>query len=176
MKKISTRKSNRSQRGSKKIRSVPYSLVVIDMQRKFEAANSLQTIKAVKRLILKAIQDNAHICFAYFIKYGPTHRELTSLTRDYPNTSFVKAAQNDKSWSILKRFRMDNIRPAFVKTCGVNTDACVYETTLGLGLKLPKSQVLLIKPACNTYHNGLDYIGYRLSILQSENRNITVKF
>jgi len=147
-----------------------YTLVVVDMQHKFFAARNLNTQKACKKAITKAIKNKSPIVFLEFVNYGPTLPSLTKLTRDYPKAFHVSKNEWDGSSESLKALTDNKIESSKFKVCGIYTDCCVAATARGLVDKRPTSKVEVLASACwaidDSFHKcGLDQMsGYKKRI------------
>ena len=144
------------------LNNYPYILTIIDMQPRFYAATNKETINAVKNLIINAKKDGAYVIFAQYMKQGKSNHELIKLVNTYYDKSFVVARKNDKSDAIITKIYNNGIRSNDMKICGVNTDACVYSSVIGLSNKLPNWNIHLIKNACNSVTHDKKYINNRI--------------
>lgn len=127
--------------------SIPYCLVVIDMQEAFDAANDPQTIHNVKQLINKAKDDLADIIILeYYPKWhGHTHKEILELIDGYEFGRTLVKSEDDGSEAILD----SGYTNTFFLLCGVNTAACVARTACGMSELFPQSQIDIDFGACN---------------------------
>jgi hypothetical protein len=137
---------------------MPYTLVVVDMQEEFSAANHVETIIAVEEAIIQAIQDYANIIFLEFIGCGRTMDRIYSLVDSYHQVFFLKKPSCDGSLFINRLNSAFNLQEVHFKIVGVNTDACVLDTVYGLNRQYPDSVIEVIEKAVNSdlnHHRGL---------------------
>jgi nicotinamidase-related amidase len=118
-----------------------YTLLVVDMQDCFNAANSPRLIKKVSESIKKAIKDRAHIIFLEYLDSGTTHTVLKSLVKNYQKAHFVIKRGDDGSEEVRHTLRSNRIRTKNFKVTGVNTDCCVQRTVAGLVTLIPDSKI-----------------------------------
>jgi nicotinamidase-related amidase len=131
---------------------IPYCLIVVDMQSKFEASNNPDTIKNCVKEIKKAVKNNMPIIILEYDGFGPTQHALMNSMRNYPKRYWYEKCTDsgaDEVHYIVKRFRLSKN----LKVVGVNTDACVRDTIYDLACK-PKRyrnyKIEVISKACNT--------------------------
>lgn len=135
--------------------------MVIDMQTGFNASSCESVKDSVQNLIIQAKDDNAFIIIAHYMRCGKTHNNLLNLVKTYTHRSLVYANKNDKSGAIMTKIIKKRIRAPVIKVCGVNTDACVKATVIGLTKILPDLYIEIITNACNDlslhgHTSGLD--------------------
>lgn len=153
-------------------------LVIVDMQTKFPAAKHRGTIDGCKKEITAAIAGNIPI-FILELKsdndFGPTLPELTDMLKGYENAHIVIKQQNDGSYVLRKKFHDMELQPEFqFIVCGINTEACVYETIDGLLCKFPKSKATIDRNAVNGNHNQHEQFGY-LRFLEFMEHRISIE-
>lgn len=139
----------------------PYTLVIVDMQPGFSAANDERTINGVLDEIRAAIACNAPVIIIESNRdnYGKTHQQLLDALAAYDpdlwtiETKFWRygdeysphsgALQVDEACEVFgyttQRFRV----------CGVNTDICVFFTAMQLGKRFPATVLEIVLRACN---------------------------
>lgn len=127
-----------------------YTLVVVDMQSTFEAANNKRVRNNCKREILQAIESNASIIFVEYIGEGPTIPSLVRLTDDYDRVFIVRKSTDDGSREVRKVIKDNKLPNRQIKVCGVNTDCCVADTVWGLAHKIKSAKIEVIPEACNS--------------------------
>lgn len=151
-------------------------LVIIDMQSKFRASNSIKIILQVARLIKKAIKANHRI---FFVELGeePTHAPLTQLCEEagYGGRCWtVKKAGESGAREVAEKCLELCIEPREVVVCGVNTDACVKATVIGLAQTMPRSKVYVVKRACNmTKDSDPNWKNWNFERMRLHNRNVS---
>lgn len=131
-----------------------YSLIVVDVQSFFKAANLKRLRYNVKKEILTAIEDEASIVFVEFLGCGPTVNTLIELTDSYYKTYLVRKMEDDGSQDIYNLIFDNDLPSEHLKMCGVNTDVCVKATAIGLAGLFPDSQIEIIAKAC---HSSVDH-------------------
>ena len=135
-----------------------YTLVVVDMQPDFPASNNPATLRAVEREVRKAIKHRLPVVvleIPYFSPLDedglkPTHRSIMRLLTGYDHYRVVQKRWSDGSSHVILTCEDSKYMKHRFRICGVNTDACVLETVLGLAKRLPKCKIRVIKNACNT--------------------------
>lgn len=126
-----------------------YTLVVIDMQGVFPAANKRSCISNVKREIRKAIHSYNDIVF---VEFAGCHQTLPSIYKevgDYESLYIIRKYDDDGSnelFSFLKNMKLNHKN---LKFCGVNTSMCVRSTVLGYRDKMKSAKLSVIADACN---------------------------
>jgi len=132
-----------------------YTLVLVDMQPYFSAANSRRVRDNCKREIEKAMERRAAIIFVEFNNCGPTVKSLIKMTDDYDRRFFAYKDMDDGSAEVAEVIHNNKLANKKLKVCGVNTDCCVRSTVQGLSSRLPKADIQVIGNACNTVGNHL---------------------
>jgi nicotinamidase-related amidase len=127
---------------------MPYTLVVVDFQYEFKASRKRKTIEACKNAIIKAINDEAVIVFLEYIGCGRTMKSLFNLVDTYESVHFIRKVGCDGSLEIKVIENM--LATEHFRVCGVNTDACVEETVLGLNSEYPEAVIEVLEQACNS--------------------------
>lgn len=126
-------------------------LCIIDMQPYFSASQNPLTIEACQLEIIKAIKNGYYIFFVEWEGEGATDNRLTSLTESYSKVHFIFKNQDEGSSVIMRKVYDLGIVNSKFKVCGVNTDACVKTTVIGLAeYGRAGRPVEVISKACNT--------------------------
>lgn len=128
-------------------------LVIIDMQPSFSAARDKKTIDGVIEEI-KIAKNNSPVLVLEYVKHSPTDlrikKELDSISNQ---VEFITKRNDDGSDDII--CACDDLElPKNFRVCGVNIDACVWETVYGL--MCCGHWVEVVKNACNTSSGALD--------------------
>jgi nicotinamidase-related amidase len=124
-----------------------YTLVVVDMQPHFEAAQCDQTTAEVIKAIKKAKQDQAGIVVLEYTRCGPTRDDILTAIGEYEKfATKIKDRDGGGRW-VLEAVRELELNDTLFRVCGVNTACCVHDTAMDL-LDFEK-RVELIKNACN---------------------------
>lgn len=126
-------------------------LCIIDMQYGFEAAKNPVTIWNIIREIKKAKAQNHPIIN---VTLNPTGNGKVSpiimdYLKKYKNVFHTVKAHDDGSPEIIKLIVKNKLDITNLKVTGVNTDACVIRTCLGL-TRRSNMKVRIIKSACNS--------------------------
>lgn len=135
---------------------MPATLVIVDMQPHFVAANTPGVIVGVTREILEAKRRKSGIIFLEYKptdEMGRTHEGLFSLIKGYPHKARVTKDDDDGSLEVVKALRRRGFAKHTLRVCGVNTDCCVYETIVGLLDRLDRSKIEVVKDACESEWN-----------------------
>jgi nicotinamidase-related amidase len=125
-----------------------YTLVVVDMQSTFAAANRPNVVIAVAREMFRAMKDKAPIILLEYQHCDPTHRGFLDILKGHKEKIRLKKPNDDGSAEVVKTLKDKDWPSVKIRVCGVNTDCCVLATVKGLLKKLPKSKVELVKSAC----------------------------
>lgn len=136
-----------------------YTLVVVDMQRNWEAANDPTTIQNVEREVRAARQRGCAVLLIRIPYWSPmdeqglpdTHRSIRELLTGYDKAGsgdklmWQDGASNVENLCHHYKFRTDNLR-----VVGVNTAGCVWALVKGLTERLPETRITVVKDACNS--------------------------
>jgi nicotinamidase-related amidase len=133
-----------------------YSLVVIDMQPEFDAANKPETVEACVEEIKRAKEVEAPIIVVEFDSFGDTHETLQAELDGYNKVHYVLKHQDDGSREVINTIANEDLPSETMRVVGVNTDYCVLETVIGLSESGRIGKIQVIEKACNSnhYHNG----------------------
>jgi len=161
-------------------------LIIIDMQPYFTASQSESCINACQLEITNAIDKNNPIVFVEYdldqvFKNLTEHSKVTdqrllSLVDNYSKAFSLLKDDDNGSKEIIKILRMlkaegeiDSATQTNLRVCGVNTDICVYKTIKSLSQKLPKSNIVLVKDACNSlyYYNHVQTLEKKLKLFSN---------
>jgi nicotinamidase-related amidase len=136
-----------------------YTLAIIDMQPYFTAGLKRRAHDNCAIQIKKAIKDRAAIIFVEYRGYGNTSRSLKSLIRkaSYDRQYKVTKTTDNGGKEIAALIKKERLAASRIKVCGVNTDACVHASVLGLRKHLAASKIEVIAAACDSrtmFNNG----------------------
>jgi nicotinamidase-related amidase len=147
-------------------------LAVVDMQPGFHAAQHClpNVIDLVKKAVVRKIPIVIIELSPSFNK--PTYPEIIELVKDYPLLVQTNKNGDDGSKEIKSALESSLVDAKLdkIRVCGVNSNACVRATALGLADIYKRSQVILHYEACcgtsGTMHNDLtnsdwDWFRYR---------------
>lgn len=126
-------------------------LLIIDMQKSFEASCDPKTIEECKALIGQAKSNKEPIILVEYKGSGSTLRQLTKLLTQYPHKHIVKKRCDDGTKEVNDYIFKKRLKINEFKVCGVNSDCCVLETSTGLARL--GYQINIVKKACNTDWN-----------------------
>lgn len=149
---------------------MPYTIVVIDLQRKFTAACKKSVIQNSKHLLFQAMEDNADIVFLEYAGFGRTNSSLTNLCDDYHSTYYLRKGDCSGAEEIKSLKDGFKLQTQHFKICGVNTDQCVQHTVIDLSVLFPESVIEIIAPACGTV--SLSRHKYALEVMGAYNNVI----
>lgn len=131
------------------------------MQPYLAASQQPDTLGAVEREIRSAIERKALIVVLEFKDSGKTHISLMRLLRNYRRLAVsVKTTDDGSAW-VTAACREHGFGMKHFRICGVNTDACVLATVLGLTDRIPDCTVALVRDACSTKHSTYNWYDYR---------------
>lgn len=141
-----------------------YSLIAIDMQPYFAAANDRNLLTACRKEIRKAIKNRASIIFVEYQDCGPTHSSLLRLSEGYDRLYSTTKWHDDGSNQVYDVICKNNLSSKRLKVIGVNTDCCVLATVGGLAWRLKSASIDVIAAACGSDYNHLSGL-HSLSII-----------
>ena len=118
------------------------------MQSEFPAANNTKTIRECRRLIHKAKKDNNIIIVLEYEDYNTTLPQLTKLLINYPQAYYVTKSIDNGSKDVSNLIWKRGLKITDITVCGVNSDACVKETSASLAEM--GYTINIVKKACNT--------------------------
>ena len=126
-------------------------LVIVDMQPKFQSSQKEELIENVKKQITVANLNNWPIILLEFGGFGPTDQRILDAlsTIEY----YKKTKDNDDGSEEVNETIEEFGLPRTVRLCGVNTNCCVYETYRGLADQGYPLEV--VKNACNCVYSEL---------------------
>ena len=129
---------------------MPATLVVVDMQPEFEAANEPNVLVAVAREILEAKRNKWPIVVVEYrggFNLAETHQGLRSLLKGYSKKARIGKDDDDGSMEVVRAIRRRKFNEKTLRICGVNTDCCVAATVNGL-LGRSQANLQIVKDAC----------------------------
>ena len=127
-----------------------YTLVIIDMQPNFKAANNPRCVANCVREVKKAIEIGANIIV---LEYAQRRNEnghktkypIRKLVQAYEKGYFITKDDDDGSYAIIDTGIFDS--EEHFRLCGVNLGACVSSTARGLRENFPSAQIEVVKDA-----------------------------
>ena len=122
-----------------------YTLVVVDMQPRFEAAKIRRCIDNVLAEIAVAKSEGAAIVVLEYRGFGPSNRRITQAVRSYERGYFQEKCWDDGSREVFQMCETYHL-PRNFRVVGVNYGACVKSTAIGLRER--KHTVVVVKKAC----------------------------
>ena len=147
---------------------MPTSLVIVDMQQNFPAANEPSAILGAAKEIERAKKRKAGIVFLEFQNLDPTHEVYRKLLKDYPYLVRTRKSEMDGSEQVLRALRRKKFDVDRIRVCGVNSCHCVRATVDGLLLRSDaKIEVSTKACACDCQHQACwrNYRHDRLTLL-----------
>ncbi|MBI1266828.1 MAG: isochorismatase family protein [Cryomorphaceae bacterium] len=124
-------------------------LVIVDMQPDFSAAKSPDTVSFVESAVVQAVNEGWKVVVLEFDGYGKTHHSIMSLLSGYSEVEVCIKTVDDGSREVLGAVRRRHWSPKLVRVVGVNSHACVQDTTLGLARLRPDFEIEVLKKGCN---------------------------
>lgn len=109
-----------------------YTLLVIDVQPYFNAANNRRVIRNCRREIRQAIEDKAGILLIEFLGCGRSNTGIAKMISNYDRAFVIIKGQDDGSSEVVAAIEHFNLPKTKIKVIGVNTNACVQSTVMGL--------------------------------------------
>ena len=126
-------------------------LIIIDMQKEFEAARPIWLILNVVDKIKKYIARNEPILIVEYNGAGETVPEIIAAIVEYDNVHYVEKHDDDGADqidSVLKINDLD-LKVDEFEVCGVNLDACVMKTVLSMAWDYPNHSIEVPLDCCN---------------------------
>jgi nicotinamidase-related amidase len=141
------------------MKRTPYTLVVIDMQREFEASLQKRVQKHCIKEITEAKSRGYAIILVEYVGYGHTLPKLFKIVDDYHRAFISRKCRDDGSDGVSNLIKSNHLH-SNLRICGVNTDACVLSTVRGLTKKMKRAKIHVVANACGTgwgnHQGGLD--------------------
>ncbi len=149
-------------------------LVVIDMQPTFLSyfapRRARRIVAAVAKEIKIARAKSQAIISLTMDGKGQIHDEIRNSLKGYPFLTASKA-NNGGGTEVYIACEADGICPDAFFICGINTEACVYETVKGLMNIYDRSTVTIIERACDSGNTWRDNPhAYGLNLLKEINQ------
>lgn len=135
-----------------------YALVIIDMQWNFPSSRDARLQTNIIRQIRLAKKKNYPIICLEYIGDGRTIPKIRKELEDYKNKFFFRKNWDDGSDKILS---IKNKLPSKFRVCGVNTDACVFETVVNLSDELC-CKIEVLSKSCNSLTKNRHYEGLEM--------------
>jgi nicotinamidase-related amidase len=133
---------------------IPYTLVIIDVQQGYSAAQNPTLLTNLLNEIKEARRNDAAILFVNMIEHegiGKNIKRIWEAAYDYRYFAQVIKADTDGSDEVIgafKKYRYFNKRN--IKVGGVYTDVCVADTVNKLAKKLPHADIEVLSHCCNS--------------------------
>lgn len=136
-----------------------YTLVVVDMQSCWDAANDQATITAVEREIRKARAEGRAIVLMSVPYWSPMdeeglpfpHKCLRELVEGYPLYRHVeKLMWQDGASNLINACQHWHLPMKHWRVCGVNTAGCVHALVKELRNLQPQTPITIVQDACNS--------------------------
>jgi hypothetical protein len=125
-------------------------LVIVDMQAKFPASLHPYTQDQIIKEIQNAKNNNDFIIVLEYACYGPTLSRIMNAIGFYNKLYVLQKDDDDGSPEISSRFfggsSDENI---CFRITGVNLNACVADTAIGLANMYKNAKVQIVSEACN---------------------------
>ena len=143
------------------VKSIPGTLIIIDMQPGFPLSCSVR--RGVEAEILKAIACGWAVVIVEFATdaAGNTHASLLKLLDGYVHYTLVYKTKEDGSDVVLEALQRLTYPTQLLRICGVMTDICVQQTAAGLATALPAARIEVVKSACTTAIQPYDWSTFK---------------
>ena len=127
-------------------RDIPYTLVIIDVQEGYVAAENETLLDNIIKEIKTAREDDAAILFVNMDHIGRNIGCIWDAAYDYTYFAQVIKRDNDGSDAIIRAFRTHKfLNKTNLRVGGIYTHLCLTETVNGLTEKLPKYNYIEIR-------------------------------
>jgi nicotinamidase-related amidase len=121
-------------------------LVIVDMQPSFEAANNHTTINRIIELVERAKTKHAPIIVLEYEYNSATHEKIMDSLHGYDKVVIKTKSYDDGGPEVKAALKELQVKPDYIKICGVNSNACVRKTAESLSRRY---KVEIISKACN---------------------------
>jgi len=125
-------------------------LVIIDMQKDFQAALGSEIIKEILKQINISKGQNLPIVFVRYQGEGEIVPCLLKRAKKRM-VFFITKDDCDGSREIISLLKKKKIKSRKLRICGVNTDECVQETVKGLLDREPSIDLEVVKKGCASF-------------------------
>ncbi|KKN43555.1 hypothetical protein LCGC14_0702020 [marine sediment metagenome] len=148
-----------------------YTLVIIDMQPRFDSAyGNRPLIKKIRQEIARAIELSNHIMFVWLTCSGKITPALKAAVRGYSSVSYVPKTSQDGGTEVLEALP----RKTHIRFCGVNTNQCVQDTVLTVAKDYARNnyaggrlKIEVIANGCASFFDSNHDAGLRIMNAQS---------
>lgn len=138
-------------------RNIPYTLIIIDVQEGYTAAEDETLLTNILKEIKDARENDAAILFVNMDNVGRNIGCIWDAAYDYTYFAQIIKRDNDGSDAIIRAFsKFKFLNKTNIRVAGVYTHLCVTETVNGLTKKLPKSNVEVLTVCCNDDEDVLE--------------------
>jgi nicotinamidase-related amidase len=147
-------------------------LVIIDMQPNH--TSDLLLLNVIKHEITQAVANQLPVVLVQYLQCGEIYSELLDAAQLEPGSQlrFIIGKSNDNGAAeVLGSCRKNGLDLTHIKICGVNTNACVEETTLALAKQLPNSLIEVLGYACRNKNSTNDFKPFRQRNIVITERN-----
>jgi len=148
-------------KSSSNIKNNKYTLVVIDMQTSFMTSFNNKNIEVCKREIREATSYCLPILLVEFVGCGRTVDAIYNEVASYNKMHLVRKDTNGGGTTVPNYIKNNGLYRQHIRVVGVNTDFCVYETTVMLSTHLKSAKIEIVEQGCNSYYNhsvGLEWL------------------
>lgn len=131
-------------------------LVIVDMQTGFDAANHPDVVAANCKLIRRQRRRKLPIVVLEFFGCEKTHPDLLKALKGYNKVAFAEKRKCNGSSEVDYRCKKHKYGTDEFHVTGVNMGACVDETVYGLRALYPESKIVLYYEAVNCQYCTVD--------------------
>lgn len=159
-------------------KDIPYTLVIIDVQEGYAAADNENLLNNLLKQINKAKKDEAAILVVSMAGSGKIIGCIWEATQDYKYVAEINKYDTDGSSAIINAFRKyPFLNKNTFKVGGVYANICISDTVKGLSKKLQDSEIEVLTKCCYTDYtdSGLAPINDPFKYVKSE-KNVQLIF
>ncbi len=126
-----------------------YTLVIIDVQPKFDGSRNERMLRGVKAEVIKAKDLNNPIIVVEYKDWGPTCPSIRKVIGDYWRACTITKLKTGgaKEVNSVLRNMLDGHN---IRICGIYTDVCVLATVRGLNRSKNINSIKVVEDACAT--------------------------
>lgn len=137
---------------------VPYTLIIIDVQYGYSAAEEGPHLDHIIKQINEAKRNNAAILIVNYKGIGKSIGCVWDAAHDHVYYDDILKSDNNGSDEIIRAFKRNKyMNRTNIKIGGVYTELCLTETVNGLSKKLTKSNIEVLTKCCNGNEESILY-------------------
>lgn len=145
-------------------------LCVVDMQNEFAATNDITLLWNVIKEVKRAKAKKYPVIALEYVGYGKTNEIIKDYLKGYKKVHYVRKTRDNGAHNVAKVINRKNYKTKNIRIVGINIDACVKETAVGLSKIVDR--VTIIKNACSTRNCNIDNAWDKVNFVARKNMRI----